>query len=247
VAEIVNRYFKHGTVSEQYLFESLKTEAIQVMGRKYYYLPRKVQIMDLVLGEDILSKFDVAIPLEMYMENVLGFEGDKEIFSKFGLEVHNSFKLVVSQKRWDKEVGDVEGANMIVGTRPNEGDLVYDPLTKFLFEIKFVDHDSEFYQVGKNYLWSLSCETFRYSSEDLSTGIEEIDNIELANTFDLLQNQLLMEDGNMLMQENCKYLLLDIDPAVLDEVNEIEYDKSEEFLETADDIEWSVENPFSGL
>jgi hypothetical protein len=203
--------------------------------------------MDLVLGEDVLSKFDVAIPLEMYLENVMGFEGDKEIFSKFGLEVHNSFKLVVSQARWNTEVGNVEGANMIVGTRPNEGDLIYDPLTKFLFEIKFVDHDAEFYQLGKNYLWTLSCETFRYSSEDLDTGIEEIDNIELANTFDLLQNQLLMEDGHMLMQENCKYVLLDVDPIDETETNVVEYDKSDEFLDNADGIEWSVENPFSGL
>lgn len=244
---ILNRYFKHGVTSEQNLFESLKTEAIQTMGRLYYYLPRKVQKFDLILGEDVLSKFDLAIPIEMYLENTQGFEGDKEIFSKFGLEIHNNFKLVVSQKRWLKEVGSNANAlaNMIVNTRPNEGDLIYDPLTKFLMEIKFVDHDAEFYQVGKNYLWTLSCEAFQYSSEDLATGITEIDNLELGNSFDILEDELLAEDGTSITQEDCDFILLDITP-IAEPTTAIDYGRSEEFATASTDIEWSVDNPFSG-
>lgn len=243
MTSLTNRYFKKQSSVEQKLFNRLKTEAIQVMGRTLYYLPRNVQVEDLILGEDVLSKFEVAVPIEMYMENALQFDGDREIFSKFGIEVHNSYKLVVSQDRWVKEVGSVHGSIMKISNRPQEGDLIYDPLTKFLMEIKFVDHDAEFYQLGKNYLWHLSCESFQYNSETFTTGIQDIDDIDLGNTFDLLGFQITKEDGGLLLQENCDSLLHEEQDVTTDSTMEYGTDYKPE----AEEINWSVDNPFSGL
>ena len=247
MAAIINKYYKKGVTSEQTLFDKLKTESIQMLGRSFYYLPRKVQIIDEILGEDVLSSFALAIPIEAYMENSMGFDGDREIFSKFGLEVHNQFKLIMSVKRWETEVGKVvaNDPEILVQSRPQEGDLIYDPLTKFLMEIKFTDHDAEFYQLGKNYLYHLTCEAFQYSSEKIETGIDDIDRIDLGNSFDLLDNQLKMEDGLLLLADDCESIIMDTEEVTNDIV--MKYNKGEEFAIEADNLNWSVNNPFSGL
>lgn len=250
MAAITNSYFKHGTSVEQNLFEGLKIEAIQVMGRKVYYLPRQVQTEDLVLGEDVLSKFSLAIPIEMYMENFQGFEGDREMFSKFGIQMNNSYKLVVSQKRWEKEIKtlfDNDPSNgealfdVINNRRPQEGDLIYDPLIKFLFEIKFTDHDQEFYQLGKNYLYTLSCEAFQYQSESIETGIAEIDSFE-NESLDLLKNQLMSEmDEAFLIEPWCdSYLIMD----TVDTVETHYMEHGTDFTPVAEAIKYTIENPF---
>ena len=187
MTSLINRYFKRDSITEQNLFDGLKTESIKVMGRTYYYLPRTVLKQDLVLGEDVLSRFDLAIPIEMYMLDNEGFAGDREVFTKFGLEIHNSYKLVISVSRWNSDVQSQVRNTAIALNRPQEGDLVYDPLTQFLMEIKFVDHDTEFFQLGKNYLYHLSCEAFQYSSEPISTGIPDIDIFE-QNSMDTMVN-----------------------------------------------------------
>lgn len=197
MAALINPFFDHANVVEQSLFNNIKTEAIQVMGRLFYYMPRHTMVINPILGEDILSKFDQAIPIEMFMEQAQGFEGDKEMFSKFGLQISNSYTLVVSKDRWEEEVQtqlDDEHPNT---TRPLEGDLIYDPMTKFLMEIKFCDHDADFYQVGKNYLYHLSCEAFQYASETIETGEEEIDIFE-QKTDALPTDQILTEAGDIL-------------------------------------------------
>lgn len=180
------------------------------MGLQYWYLPRDVQLDDLIFGEDVISKFPIAIPIEMYMENTTGFGGDKEMFSKFGLELRNSYKLVLHKERWETEVKHqfikysednsnplFRAANYI---RPREGDLIYDPLTKFLMEIKFVDHDAEFFSLGRNYKYHLSCEAFQYQNEEIYTGVEEIDIFQL-NSMDILWNAIQLESGDNIMFE----------------------------------------------
>jgi hypothetical protein len=243
MTSIINKYFKRDTKSEQELFNRIKMEAIQVQGRSYYYIPRKIEVIDLILGEDVLSKFDQAFELEMYMEDVNGFSGEKEIFSKFGLEIHNNYKLVVSQDRWISEVGK-KALGTIITNRPQEGDLIYDPMTKFLMEIKFVDHDAEFYQLGKNYLWHLSCESFQYSSEDFSTGISDIDSIDNGNSFDRLEKQILSEDGIPLEFDNCENLISD--NADKNQTT-LDYDKAPNFNDSAKKIEFDINNPFAGI
>lgn len=240
MASLKNSYFKGGTVSEQNLFDTLKQEAIKVMGKTYYYLPRKVQTMDLILGEDILSRFEVAVPIEAYMENVMGFEGDREIFLKFGFSVQNQYKIVISQKRWEQEVGAIHGINMLVGTRPQEGDLLYDPMTKFLFEIKFVDHDNEFYQLGKNYLYYLSCETFQFSDETVTTGVSDIDDLVSILNGNVLEFQLLTEGGDILTLDDCDYPLQE-------HTIDLVFNKSDEFISASSEMNWSADNPFSGM
>lgn len=163
---------------------SLIKESIQITGNTYQYLPRDMLVEDLILGEDVLSKFPLAIPIEMYLANATGFQGDREMFSKFGLEIRNSYKLVVSKDRWEEEIktqfdgfnGNGEATFAVANyLRPREGDLIFDPITKFLLEIKFVDHDAEFFSLGKNYQYYLSCEAFNYQNENIATGVPEID------------------------------------------------------------------------
>jgi len=163
-----NPFFKH-TNNEQKIVEDLTIEAIQIHGQDMVYLPRNIVNKDELFGEDTISGFTGGTELEMYISNVDGFEGDGDFISKFGLEIKDSMKLVVAKKRFEQE---------LAMTRPLEGDLIYFPLTNGLFEIKFVEHENPFYQVGKLYTYELSCELFQYSQEDIETGWDEIDKFE---------------------------------------------------------------------
>lgn len=98
----------------------------------------------------------------------------------------------------------------ITNNRPFEGDLLYFPLVSKLFEIKFVEHESIFYQTGRLQTYDLRCELFEYSSEQINTGNTEIDAIEDTYSLDSLFWQVtlesntgvtLLEDGDNLLQE----------------------------------------------
>ena len=188
-----NVYFDTGTKPEQHLYEDLMIEQLKIYGQDVYYIPRTLVKEDELLGEDALSKFDDAYLIEMYFENAEGYEGEKEIMTKFGLEMRDEATFVVAKRRFEQLVsGDT---NLIVKTRPNEGDLVYFPKVKKIFEITFVDHDDPFYQVHNVPAFKLKVKTFEYSSEDMDTGIAEIDAIETDNSLDAGLHQLSMEDG----------------------------------------------------
>ena len=188
-----NVYFDTGTKPEQHLYEDLMIEQLKIYGQDVYYIPRTLVKEDELLGEDALSKFDDAYLIEMYFENAEGYEGEKEIMTKFGLEMRDEATFVVAKRRFEQLVsGDT---NLIVKTRPNEGDLVYFPKVKKIFEITFVDHDDPFYQVHNVPAFKLKCKTFEYSSEDLDTGITEIDAIETDNSLDMLVYQITMEQS----------------------------------------------------
>ena len=147
------------------------------------------KMINIFEGEDTLSKFDDAYMIEMYFENTDGFAGDKEIMNQFGLENREEATFVVSQRRFEDMIAPDDN----IGTRPKEGDLIYFPLVSKVFEISFVDHDEPFYQIGNLPVYKLSVRTFEYSSEDLDTGIKEIDAIETAYTLDALGFQLALE------------------------------------------------------
>ena len=162
-----NHYFNHiRQYNEQNLVEDLVIESIKIKGMDVFYLPRTMLNKDWLFGEDPRSLFGNIRPIEMYLETANSFEGAGDILSKFGLEVHDNATFIVSKKRFNKET------DMI---RPLEGDIVYLPLTKGFFEIKFVEHEYPFYQIGKNYVFKLSCELFRYSEETFQTGEKEVD------------------------------------------------------------------------
>ena len=189
-----NVYFDTGTKPEQTLYEDLMIEQLKIYGQDVFYIPRTLVKEDNLFGEDTLSKFGDAYLIEMYFENVEGYEGEKEIMSKFGLQMNEDVTFVVARRRFEQLVS--HDSNLIVQTRPNEGDLVYFPKVKKIFEITFVDHDDPFYQVHNVPAFKLKCKTFEYSSEDLDTGITEIDAIETANSLDQLVYQITMEQSS---------------------------------------------------
>ena len=189
-----NVYFSKGTPNEQHLYEDLAIEAIQIYGHDVFYIPRTLVNKDELFGEDALSRFDDAYGIEMWMETQEGYEGEKELVSRFGLEIRDETTFVVSRRRWDNTVSN--DANLIVSSRPDEGDLVYMPTVKKLFEISFVDHDDPFYQIDNLPVYKLYCRTFEYSSEVLDTGIYAIDDIETKKSTDFLGFEILAEQSN---------------------------------------------------
>ena len=178
-----NPYFKLGTNSEQNVVESLIIECLQIYGQEMFYIPRTLVSKDEILGEDRLSEFKNAYPIEMYFENVDGFGGNGAFMSKFGLMIEQSATLVVARKRWQQAVAQY--GQTILPNRPAEGDLLYFPLTGGLFEIKFVQHQNPFYQIGKLYTYKLDIELFQYASERIDTGYNVIDDFESLKTFDI--------------------------------------------------------------
>ena len=177
-----NVYFSQGTANEQYLIEDIIVESLQVYGQDFYYIPRTLVAKDNILCEDRLSEFKQAYGIEMYLENVDGFEGQGAFIQKFGLMMEQSATLTVSRRRWDQLVGRFNQAQL--PNRPCEGDLLYFPLTKGLFEIKFVQHQNPFYQLGKLYVYKLQVELFQYASEHIDTGLNDIDVFETLKSYD---------------------------------------------------------------
>ena len=189
-------YFSKGTTGEQRLYEDLVIEQLKVFGHDVYYLPRALVKEDKIFGEDVLSEFNDAYMIEMYMEEVEGYGGDKELISKFGLEIRDEVNFVVSRRIWEDTVAI--DSNLIVNTRPNEGDLIYFPRISKMFQIDFVDHDDPFYQVDNLPVYKLSCSTFEYSSEVVDTDVTAIDNIEDTESLDAYFYQFTLEqDGTL--------------------------------------------------
>jgi len=170
-------YFSGAVRSEQDLYEDLVTESIKVFGQDVVYLPRESLGEDALLNEE-WSQFTQAYPVEMYLENVEGFEGDGNLLGKFGLEIRDQANLVVTKRRWDQAVGQ----NIVDGqASPNEGDLIYFTMTQRLFEIKYVEPKSPFYQLQDLPSYTLTAELFEYNDQHFDTGYDEIDAIEWDN------------------------------------------------------------------
>ena len=189
-----NHHFSKGTISEQYLYEDLIIEAMQIYGHDVYYLPRTLVNKDQLFGEDALSKFDDAYLIEMYMDTVEGYEGEKELVSRFGLEIRDETTFTVSRRRWLDLVSS--NTNLITSLRPNEGDWIYFSNGPRLFEISFVDKDDPFFQVDNLPVYKLYARTVEYSDERLDTGITDIDAIEDKYSGDALQWQFLAEQSS---------------------------------------------------
>jgi hypothetical protein len=143
-----------------------------------FYLPRTSRDqIDYLFGEDTLKQYVSAYPIEMYLENVSGMDGEGDFISKFGLEIRDEVTLLVSRLRFKYAVG---AANLI---RPREGDLIFVPLVNDFFEITFVEHENDqamFYTLGRGrggnvYVYALKMKKFVFSDEVISTGIDEVD------------------------------------------------------------------------
>tara|TARA_Y100000004_G_scaffold734_1_gene965 strand:- start:995 stop:2068 length:1074 start_codon:yes stop_codon:yes gene_type:complete len=158
--------------------ENLVVESIELYGQNIYYLPRTYVNRDTILNEVETSEFNQALSVRAYVNNVEGWEGQGDLLSKFGVRIEDKTTFIFSRKKFEEKVDD--NATLNVEGRPNEGDLIWFPAAKHLFEIKFVEHERPFYQLGKGYVWECQCELFEYSDEDIDTGVAEIDAVELA-------------------------------------------------------------------
>ena len=173
----LNPFFLNGTKSEQGLVQSLINEQLRMYGIECYYLPRKYITTNTIIKEVIESKFDSAYPLEAYLDSYEGFGGQGTLLSRFGIEDKDDCTLIISRERYENYVSPlIENLpNIGLSSRPKEGDLIYFPLGDRIFEIKFVEHEQPFYQLKKNYVYTLTCELFRYEDEVVDTGIGKID------------------------------------------------------------------------
>jgi len=201
----VNHYFQSGIpigrASEQNLYEDLIIECLQIYGFEVYYIPRTSFNEDRILVEDPLNYYENAYPIEMYLENTNGFEGEGDLLTRFGVELRETASFVVSRRRWDKEVGSK--GQTVLANRPAEGDVLYFPLTKSYFEIRKVEGDTPFYQLGKLYIFRMQCELMQFSSENFNTGIDEIDTYADSIDQNLNNFELLVEsDGPLLLEFN---------------------------------------------
>jgi len=186
-----NVFFNHAVQTEQHLYEDLVVEALRMYGHNVFYLPREIIEEDSILNEDVQSKFGDSYQVEMYIENTDGFEGEGDLMSKFGLQIRDQATFIISLRTWERFVSLDE--NLATSFRPNEGDLIYFPLSGSMFEIKFVEHEDPFYQVGKLFVFKLRCELFEYGQEDFDTGIGDIDLIEDEQAYSL---SMRMSNGN---------------------------------------------------
>lgn len=189
---------------EQILIEDLIIESVKIYGLDMIYIPRNPTSIDKVLGEVPLREYVHAIPVEMYIKNVEGFTGEGDFLSKFNLQIRDQITFTVPRRTFANEVGVEE-----LITRPNEGDLIFFPLNNKIFEIKFVEHEAIFYQLGSLQVWDLKCELFEYNNEYFNTGIGSIDILMSKFSLGLDTFSILLESGLELAAEDGYGIILE--------------------------------------
>ena len=257
-----NHYFQNGNgignTNEKRLFEDLIIEGLKIYGFDVYYLPRTLVNRDLILGEDTASKFDDSYLIESYMETTEGFAGEQEIVSKFGLEIREDTTFMIAKRRWQDAVDSVH--TLIADGRPNEGDIIYMPLMNSFFEIQFVEDQEPFFQLGNLPVYKLRCTRWEYSSEQLNTGVTDIDSAETQYSLDQMAHQVSLEDGTgALLLENdsatgdSNYMILEtynIQTQANTYADNLDLDSEAGFdtASTADDIlDFTERNPFGDV
>ena len=177
----LNPFFLQGSQSEQRLIQSLINEQLQIYGVEVIYLPRSILSKDEILTEVQSSAFNDNYAIEAYVNTYEGYSGAGDIMTKFGMSLKDELTVTISKERFEDFISsflaDLPASEREVATRPCEGDLIFFPLGNRIFEIKFVEHEQPFYQLGKNYVYQLKCELFELEDE-LSTiagdGIESL-------------------------------------------------------------------------
>jgi len=226
--------------NEQGLIEDLVIESIRIYGHDVYYLPRTLSNLDEVFGQSPVAEFNSNYYLEMYIKNVEGFAGDGDFMSKFNLQIRDQITFTVARRTFYNEVTR-EKESII---RPQEGDIIYFPLNKKLFQIQFVEHESVFYQLGALQMWDIQCELFEYSGERFNTGIADIDSIERNYSLDMVSYSIKTSDGKTLTDFDGFPIVqsgYDIDT----QAGDIFADNSEIQTEGDNFIDFSEKDPFS--
>ena len=154
-------YFSQAVKSEQNLYEDLIIESLKIFGQDVYYIPRTLVSRDNILGEDRASKFDDAYLIEAYIENTDGFEGAGDLYQKFGLEIRDEATFVISRRQWQNLVGIWN--NVVDTNKPQEGDLIFLPMSNSFFEISFVEDEQPFYQLSNLPVYKMQCSLFEYN------------------------------------------------------------------------------------
>lgn len=184
-----NPYFKQGVRSEQSLYEDIIIEGLKMYGQDVYYLPREIINKDNVFLDDVPSRFGSSYKVEMYIENTEAFEGEGDLFTKFGIELRDQANFIVSRKRWKNLVGSRLAEKNF---RPREGDLIYLTLSQSIFEIRRVETETPFYQLSQLPTFRMQCELFEYNDEDFDTGIDAIQKVEEESAY---QVELTMDSA----------------------------------------------------
>lgn len=176
-----NPYFAERNENDITLYEDLIIEAIQIFGHDVYYLPMRVLNKDRILNDIRAKKFDTAYLTEIYVESVDDFEGDGKLIAKFGLEIRDQLRVAITRRRWEELVKNVDPSKPL---RPFEGDLIYFPLIDGLFEVRYTNVDSPFYQLSNLPVYKLTLELYEFSSVNtkIDTGIEAVDAMMVVGT-----------------------------------------------------------------
>ncbi len=242
-----NFYFQSGIPggrsSEQLLMEDIIIECLKIYGFDVYYIPRTSVNEDDILTEDPLNKYENAYPLEMYMSNITGFEGEGDLLTKFGVEIRDTATFIVARRRWDEVVA--KDGNAQLTTRPAEGDVLYFPLTKSYFEIRRVETKDPFFQVGKLYVFKLECELMQYSSERFDTGIAEIDDAAEEKAIDIGAYEIQLESGDGFLLEYFTASKLISEAFNLSTIDASA--QNETFRGDIDILDFSERNPFGDI
>ena len=174
---MLNPFFIQGTSGEQGLVQDLINEQLKMYGIEVYYMPREFVSETKVMKEVLYSKFTSAFPIEAYLVNYEGFDPNSVLMSKFGVKVTDEMNLIISKERFETYIGELmRGMDLVKNPlRPNEGDILYIPLSDSFMEIKYVENRKPFYQLQKNYVYELRCEVYELEDEEIDTGIEQID------------------------------------------------------------------------
>ena len=173
----LNPYFLQGSRAEQRLVQDLINEQLKIYGVEVTYIPRKYVNTESIIEEVTTSKFDDNFAIEAYVNTYDGYAGAGDVLTKFGMSLRDEVTLTISKERFEEFIAPFMDADddIELSSRPREGDLVFFPLGQRLFEIKFVEHEEPFYQLGSNYVYKLKCELFEYEDEVIDTSIEAID------------------------------------------------------------------------
>jgi hypothetical protein len=184
--------------------EDLIIESIRFYGQDMYYIPRVINNFDEIYVADDQSSYETPYSVEMYIKSLNGFSGDGSFMSKFGIEVRDQVIFSVARRVFQNEIGQ-----FTTQPRPNEGDLIYFPLNRKCFQIKYVNQHEMFYPLGKLYTWELTCELFEYSGEKLSTGIPEIDDLQVKYDTNMYSFALLDINGAPILDENGDLIMME--------------------------------------
>jgi len=241
-----NFYFQSGVpggrTSEQLLMEEIIIECLKIYGFDVEYISRQSASPDEILNEDVLNTYEDVVPLEMYLSNVTGFEGEGDLLTKFGVEIRDTATFILSVRRWEEAVARNIHSTLL--TRPSEGDVLYFPLTQSYFEIRRVETRDPFFQGGHLYVYKLECELMQFSSERFTTG-EGVDDLANSYSLDMTSYEILLENEKGFLLEHYtpsklileEFKLSDIDPSA----------QNDAFKKEIDILDFSERNPFGEI